>query len=268
MRRGHALAAVALLALAALHFTSLPRTIWEYDESFFAYGVERYEPLLHHPPPPGYPLYMGFAKLLPGEPFHALLATSVLAVIGGLVAFFFAFRTMTDTRTAVVAVLLLYGCPAVLVSGTLPQSDAGALALFGLAAWACARGNPVAMALACAVVIGWRLQFSIAVVPMFLTAVLLLRTWRDRFVAVGLFGAACLTWFVPLVMQAGGPESYWRWLSGQAAYYAAHDADLSRSGHSASQIALRFVAHPWGPKLLSMPLLVFAAVGFGVRRRQ
>ncbi len=264
--RRNALAALALIAVATLHLASVPRTIWEFDESYFAYGVERYEPLQHHPPPPGYPLYMGFAKLLPGDSFTALLATSILALLAGLAAWFFAFRALSDGRTAVVATVLLYACPALLISGTLPQSDSGAVALFGLAVWACARGNPVWMAIACAATIGWRLQFSIAIVPMFLVAVLLPRNWRARVIAVGVFGAACLAWFVPLVVAAGGPSSYWKWLSGQAAYYAAHDADLSRSGHSMSHIALRFIAHPWGPKWLSLPLLACAL--FGVRRPQ
>lgn len=261
------LAALALVAVAALHFASLPRTIWEYDESLFAYAVESYQPLRHHPPPPGYPLYIGFAKLLPGEPFTALLATSIIGLIAGLIAFACAFREIAGGWTAVVATVLLYASPAVLMSGTLPQSDSGALALFGFAVWACARmrdgeGRTVAVAaIACAAAIGWRLQLSIAIVPMFLTAVLLLKTWRSRGTAVGVFGVSCLTWFVPLVVAAGGPETYWKWLSGQAAYYAAHDADLSRSGHSASHIALRFVAHPWGPKWLSMPLLAFAFAG-------
>lgn len=264
LSRRNLLAALALLAVAALHLASVPRTIWEFDESYFAYGVERYEPLQHHPPPPGYPLYMGFAKLIPGDAFQALLATSIIALLAGLGTWFFAFRALSDGRTAVVATVLLYACPALLISGTLPQSDAGAVALFGLAVWACARGNPVSMAIACAAAIGWRLQFSIAVVPMFLVTVLLLRTWRARFIAVGVFGLACLAWFVPLVVATGGPASYWKWLSGQAAYYAAHDADLSRSGHSMSHIALRFIAHPWGPKWLSLPLLLVAL--YGVRR--
>ncbi|HEX8619701.1 MAG TPA: hypothetical protein VF911_19120, partial [Thermoanaerobaculia bacterium] len=295
MRRRNALAALALIAVAALHFLSVPRTIWEYDESLFAYGVERYQPLAHHPPPPGYPLYMAFAKLMPGEPFDALIATSIVGLLAGLCTWFAAFRSIQhvilspaegegpstaplDANAkrriapdigALVATTLLYSSPALLMSGTLPQSDSGALALFGLAAWACARTfraeneirAAILAAIVCAATIGWRLQFSIAIAPMFLTAVLLLRTWRARVVAVSVFGVACLAWFAPLVVATGGPQPYWRWLSGQAAYYAAHDADLSRSGQSASFIALRFIAHPWGPKLLALPLLVFAAVG-------
>lgn len=270
MKRSVAVAALALGAVVALHAASIPRTIWEYDENLFAMGVERFEPLLHHPPPPGSPLFIGFAKLIPADPFHALVATSMLAVLAGVVWFALAFRTISGSGVVgVTAAVLLYTCPALLVSGPLPQADSGALALFGLAMWLCARGNPIAMGLACAAAVGWRLQFSIAVVPMLLAALVPLRSWRERFLAVTAFGAGCLAWFVPLVMAAGGPDSYWRWLSGQASYYARHDSDLSRSGYSPAQLALRFVAHPWGPKWLSIPLLLSAAAGavLCVRRR-
>jgi len=256
------------VAVAAVHFAAMPHSIWEFDESLFAAAVERYEPLRHHPPPPGYPLYIGFAKLaalVTPDAFTALLATSGAAVVVGFLAFVFAFGAIVDLRTGVIASVLLYSGPAVLVSGTLPQSDAGALALLGFALWGCTRERASWLCgLLCAIAIGWRLQLAIAIVPMFLASVVMMRSWRHRFIAVGVFGLVCLAWFVPLVIEAGGPASYWGWLSGQAKYYAHHDADLSRSGYSAAHIALRFVAHPWGPKWLSLPLLVLAIAG--VRR--
>lgn len=260
------LAGLALLAVVALHATSIPRTIWEYDENLYAMGVEHYEPLLHHPPPPGTPLYMGFAielaSLIPIDTFHVLVITSILGLLAGLVAFTFAFREISgNLAIGVAGAVLLYSSPALLISGTVPQSDSGALALLGIAIWACARRKPVAIGIFCAAAIGWRLQFSIAVVPLLLASVVMLRTWRDRAIAVGVFGAACLAWFVPLVMAAGGPASWWHWLSGQAADYAEHDSHLSRSGVSAGQIAVRFLAHAWGPKWLSIPILLLALGG-------
>jgi hypothetical protein len=268
----------ALLFVAALHYTSIPRTLWEYDECLYAAAVEKFEPLLHHPPPPGSPVYIAFVKILAlarPDALAAMLATSILAVAGGFLAFVLAFSAITDLRTGTLAAVLLYTCPAVLVSGTLPQADSGALALLGLAIWSCTRilsesKNPWRAALCgllCAVCIGWRVQLSIAVVPMFFAAMVMMRSWRDRFIAVTVFGLACLAWLVPLVISTGGPVSFWGWLSGQAKYFAAHDADLSRSGHSPAHIALRFVAHPWGPKWLSLPLLVLALAGIRRNRR-
>jgi len=262
LHRWKVFAAAALLAVAALHVTTIPQTFWEYDEHLFAMGVEHFQPLVHHPPPPGSPLFIAFTKVVAiftKDVFTALIATSLLALVAGLIAFTGAFRAISGSNaTAVLATALLYVSPAVLVSATLPQSDAGALALYGFAIWACTRGNPIAAGIACAAAIGWRPQFSIAVAPMLLTTIVLMRTWRDRAIAVATFALGCLGWFVPLVLATGGPQAFWKWLFGQAAYYAAHDADLSRSGYSPAQLAVRFVAHPWGPKWLAIPVLLLA----------
>jgi hypothetical protein len=130
---------LATLAVSALQLSTIPRTIWEYDENLFALAVEKFAPLLHHPPPPGSPLHIAAAKLfaLFTDPFHALVATSIMATLAGFVIWVYAFRAMADENAALMAALLLYGSPSILMSGMLPQSDPGALALLGLAAWAC-----------------------------------------------------------------------------------------------------------------------------------
>lgn len=272
MNHRNLIVALALLFVAALHYTSIPQTIWEYDECLYAAAVEKFEPLLHHPPPPGSPVYIAFAKVVAvatPDALTAMLITSIFAVVAGFLAFVLTFTIITDLRTGVLAAVLLYTCPALLVSGTLPQADSGGLALLGLAIWSCTRRRAALSGLLCALAIGWRPQLCIAIVPMFFAAVVMMRSWRDRFIAVTAFGLACLAWLVPLVMATGGPLSFWEWLSGQARYFAAHDADLSRSGYSAAHIALRFIAHPWGPKWLSLPLLALAIAGLvRVRRNQ
>jgi len=277
-----AVLAGAFLVVAALHLTSLPLTIWEYDESLFAMGVENYDPLNHFPPPPGYPIYMGVARLvlpLAGwVPFRALVALSAFTAIAGFLLLALAFRQLTGSaRAGVLGAVVFYVSPTMLLHATLPQSDSGALALLALSMWLCAKclQEPVDSkwlafaALACAVTIGWRLQFAIAVVPLFLVTVLLLRSWRERFVAVQWFAIACAAWLIALITACGGVDGFWLMMSGQAQYFAAHDADLSRTGRSAVQIALRFVSHPWGPKWLALPVLALAALGAfdAVRRR-
>lgn len=272
----------AVILVAALHLTSIPNTIWEYDESLFCMAVEKYDPLHHAPPPPGYPVYIGVAKLAAPlfgfVPFRTLIGLSAFTALAGFVLLAFAFRAVIgDLRAGVLGALLFYTSPAMLLHATLPQSDSGALALLALSIWLCARCIrseadakwTAFAALACAVTVGWRLQLAIAIVPLFLTTVLLLRTWRERAVAAGTFALACGTWLVPLVAITGGVEMFWEWMSGQAAYFAEHDADISRTGRSAAQIALRFVSHPWGPKWLAGPVLLLAAVGLAdaARRR-
>jgi hypothetical protein len=266
VNRPRLLALVAFIGVAALHYATIPKTIWEYDEQLFALGVENYQPLIHYPPPPGYPIYMAFAKVIAlftgGDAFRALIILSAITLAAGLVAWYFAFREITgEPLVAILGAALLYVSPALLISGVLPQSDSGALALFGLAAYACAKKNPQFAAVACAACVGWRQQFAVAIVPMFLVSLVFFKDWRERGRAVATFAIACLLWLAPLVVATNGPEGFWKWLSGQAAYYASHDANLSRSGYSTSLLAFRFVTHPWGPKWLALPLLVIAAIG-------
>ena len=262
---------LALLCVAALHYWSVPRTFWEYDECLYASAVEKFEPLLHHPPPPGSPVYIAFVKvvaLIIPNTLTAMLFTSALAVAAGFLAFVLAFTALTNLRTGVLAALLLYASPAVLISGMLPQAEAGALALFALAIWSCTKERAAWCGFLCALCIGWRMQLSIAVVPMFLMALFVtMRTWRARLIALSAFGVTCLAWLIPLVVATGGPAGFWGWMSSQAKYFAQHDADLSRSGQSLPQIALRFVAHPWGTKWLSLPLLALALAGIRRNRR-
>ncbi|HVG23525.1 MAG TPA: glycosyltransferase family 39 protein, partial [Thermoanaerobaculia bacterium] len=208
-------------------------------------------------------------------PFRALIVLSAITAVAGFILLALAFRHLAgSTRAGVLGALLFYASPTMLLHATLPQSDSGALALLALAIWFCARAMddekwvPYA-ALACAATVGWRLQFAIAVVPLFLVSVLLLRAWRARFVAAQWFAIGCAAWLIALITACGGVDGFWTMMSGQAQYFAAHDADLSRTGRSAAQIALRFVSHPWGPKWLAAPLLALAVLGAvdAVRRR-
>ncbi|HET8772926.1 MAG TPA: hypothetical protein VFP80_04015 [Thermoanaerobaculia bacterium] len=266
--------ALVSVAVVVLHLTSLPITIWEYDENLFAKGVERYEPLKHFPPPPGAPLFIGTGKvvapLFGGDAFRTLIGMNAFLTVAGFALLALAFRAIAGSaRAGILGAALFYAMPAMLVHGTLALADAGALALLALSLWLGARRSPLWFGIACAATVGWRPQFAIAVVPLLFVTVALMRTWRERLIAIGSFGAACLAWLVPLMASTGGVLGFWKWLSGQAAYFAEHDADVSRSGRTVAQIGMRFVAHPWGPKWLAAPVLLLAALGLvtAARRR-
>jgi hypothetical protein len=267
---------VAAAVLLALHVVSIPLTIWEHDEVQFALGVDRYEPLRHHPAPPGAPLFIGAAKLvrpLFPDAFHALRALNVAATIAGLAALLAAFESLTRNRTtATLSACLFYASPSMLVHGMAAFSDTGAVALLALALWLGAKAQDEprfawGFALACAAAVGWRPQFAMAVVPLLFATLVFVRGWRARGLALVSFTVGCLAWLVPLVAATGGIAGFVQWLFGQAAYYAAHDASLSRNGVSTSLLFFRFIAHPWGPKLLAFPVLLAAAIGAALSLR-
>jgi hypothetical protein len=156
------------------------------------------------------------------------------------------------------------------------MSDSGGLALLGVALWlgtkALDSDSPSMAAgfgLVAALAVGWRPQYSVAVVPLLLATVVLLRGWRARIAALQAFTVGCLAWLIPLIAECGSVALFWKMMSGQAAYFATHDADISRNGISVGQLLFRFFAHPWGRKWLSFPILAMAALGLvlAVRRR-
>lgn len=272
------------LVVALTRLVTIPQTLHEFDETLFVRGVIEHDPWKHHPPPPGYPLFMAVGKLFAlviGDPFVALVALSTISSIIGFVVLARAFGAIAgDPVAGICGSLLFYFSPAMLVHSTPPISDTGALALLAAAFLMSARllrqsdgttRDAVLLGLFAAAAVGWRPQFSILILPFGLMVFLLAPGMRKKLVLVTSFTAGCLAWLIPLVIECGGVAGFLRFEGGQAGYFASHDADVSRTGWSAPMLVMRFVAHPWGPKLLSAPLLgavVAGALTAALRRRR
>ena len=273
---------ITTAVVGAMLLCAMPASPWEFDEPLFFQALHRYDPIAHHPPPPGYPLFIGFAQavrmVVPSD-FWTLVTISIAGTLIAFVMLALAVRNMTgDSTTGIVAAALFYLSPSMLVHASLPISEPGALALLSTTLYFLSlcgaagqrRRSCVLLALFAALTVGWRIQFAIFVVPMFLMALALMRTWRDRLIALATFTIVCLAWLTPLTLAVGGVRELIQFETGQAGYLAAHDANESRGGWSATAIAFRFIAHPWGTKVLSLPVLILAAIGLGhlARRRR
>jgi len=257
-------------AVAAARVLTAPRSLWEGDEVLFVKGIERFDPLHHQPHPPGYPLLIGLGKLLNlalHNPFLSLVTLSVISSLVGYLALVDAFRRIGGSeRVAVAGAVLFHLSPAMLVYGPLPLSDPPALLFLSLALAAAARlresaapGPALALGAAAAAV-GCRPQLALAVLPMLAVAL-----WpaRPRWKVAGLaaFGAVSLLWFVPLVVAVGGPAGLLPFLGKQAGLVAQYDTGVPRAGGGAFQVVTRFLAHPWGTRWTSFPVLALAAAG-------
>src|SRR5512140_511886 len=103
------------LAVAISRVALVPRTPFELDEFLFMQSVEKFEPLKHHPHPPGYPLIAGLGKAFAAlglDPFHALVTLSVLSSIIGFAALVLAFREMLgDEATPIAGAVVFYFSP-------------------------------------------------------------------------------------------------------------------------------------------------------------
>jgi hypothetical protein len=71
----------------ATRFLALARSLWDWDEALFCLGLRRYDVALHHPHPPGFPLFIALGRLLrlivPSD-FRSLQTISIAA---GLLVF-------------------------------------------------------------------------------------------------------------------------------------------------------------------------------------
>jgi hypothetical protein len=291
LRVGHARQAAlwsltigSLLVLVSRVF-ALPKTLWESDEVLFAHAVLRFEPQHHHPHPPGYPLLVGLGKainVLLNDPFASLVVLAVVSSVVGFVAlaslFEKCFEDVAGSTSdpahvvtwglAVVGGLFFYLSPAMLVHSTLPMSDPPALAFLGLALWASSGtlgfstpARAIAVGVLFSAAVGCRPQLAVAVLPTFAVALAQMAGWKGRAISAGAFVLASLAWLAPLAVALGGPGKLVAWEVAQVNVLASHDAALSRGSWAWTEIVLRFVAHPWGPKWLALPVLAAAAVG-------
>ena len=72
---------------AASRFLAMARSMWDWDEALFSLGMRSYDVTLHHPHPPGFPVYIAMGKalrLLFASDFRALQAVNLIA---GMLAF-------------------------------------------------------------------------------------------------------------------------------------------------------------------------------------
>lgn len=271
--------ALGAIVVLISRLVTVPKTFWEADELLFAAGVQRFDPWSSRPHPPGYPLYIGLGKfftLFTGDPFPALVAMSVLSCVIGFVALAIAFRhILQDRDLAICGALLFYFSAAMLVHGTLPLSDGPALMFVALMLWAAtafpdraSERGAIALGLAASAAIGTRPQLAIPILPVLLFLLLWTRDVRKVMAGLISFTILSVAWFAPLMDAAGGWSKLLMWETRQATYVVAHDAAMSRGASTTNVILSRFLAHPWGPKWIALPLAIIALFGIFVLARR
>lgn len=132
------------MAIALTRVWARSRTLWDWDETLFSLAVRNYDVTMHHPHPPGFPLYIALAKgvrLFVHSDFHAL---QVITTIGAMalfpVLFWLAHELHFPFRTAWLGSILFVFLPNVWFLGGTAFSDIPALALQLAACAALVRG--------------------------------------------------------------------------------------------------------------------------------
>ncbi len=118
---------------ALTRFLAVARSLWELDETLFCLALRDFEVGLHHPHPPGFPVYIGLARLLRlviGDDFRALQTINVIAAVLVFPAIFLLARELRmPFRTSIIAGALFAFFPNVWFFGGTAFSDIPSIVL-------------------------------------------------------------------------------------------------------------------------------------------
>jgi hypothetical protein len=232
---------VVLLYLVATRWPLAPRYLYYFDSANFALALEHFNPALHQPQPPGYPLFVGLTKLIHFfvlRPEHVFLIAGLIAACAAVLLIRVVAREMFGRPAGLLAAALLASNPVFWFGGITNQIrvflavSAAGVALLG---WRALRNpdRPVwlyAMFAALAICGGFRPGQPVKLLP------LALWVWwrcghRPRHLAIGLaaLAAAALPWLAVTTWAVGGPVQYlqvmWQYVNeqfqGSSAFFGA-----------------------------------------------
>ncbi|MCS7313251.1 MAG: hypothetical protein NZ742_10135 [Acidobacteria bacterium] len=245
-------------------------TLEQWDTVNFTLAVDRFDPALHQPHPPGQILFVGTTRILriwTGDAVQAVALTNALLGALALIPLYALARRWTDRSTAWLAGLLFIVNPCLWVHSVRPMSDGAALfpiltavALLLTEGRRALWGYP-AMGFA----LGFRQQVLFPLMPFLLyIAWVHARRYRWRW-ALGagvLFLLGALAWWVPTVMAMGGIAAYSR--AAHATWLSVWEQDSLIQNWSGSRLQIVFLqafvtiwGWPW------MAALAWALIGLG-----
>jgi hypothetical protein len=275
----HQRAVVALVALfcAATRFLAMARSLWDWDEALFTMAMRDYDVTLHHPHPPGFPVYIAMGRLMRlivSDDFRALQAVNLVAAVLVFPAMFlFARELRLRFGTSVAAGVLFAFFPNVWFFGGGAFSDIPSIVLVLFAAAFLLRGirDPKAYFLGTfllALAIGIRPQnLLVGLVPGILAT--RRRRWWEVLVAlligVTIVGAA----FGGAIQATGSLDEYVRMVREHGDYIARVDSFRSDARPPLWRIFDRFFIKQYQSSVLSIIASLFVAfsVAGAIRER-
>ena len=280
------LLAAGLLILAVLRFSTSAVDPWEWDELLFTQAVRTgIDVRIHHPHPPGYPLFIYPARAIAALGVGPFRAATIVGVAGGLLS-------VVATGTLLVALgaslpiaalgAALYAfVPSVWLHGVRPLTDGLGAAAFAFGAaffvWSYRRSSPSLFVVATIVATlgaGVRPQSGALLAP-----VALLAAWRViravrglrglRAIALSALCAALLSLLIwtPVVRGSGGWGAYRTAAKAQAEYIRTFDAP--KPGEFLHRdLWIRWWVDPLGTRKLACAVYGIALAGLATRRRE
>jgi hypothetical protein len=265
-RRERTVVWLASLAVAITRWPALSRTLWDWDEALFALAVRDYDVGLYHPHPPGFPLFIALAKLIPGhDEFHALQAiVFVSSLFVFPAAYFLARELRAPVFVATASGLLLAFMPNVWLYGGTAFSDVPSMVLSLAACALLLRGRESTRALFAGAVLtgvaaGIRPQnLLIAFVP-FVLAFRARR--RDALIGGAITALIVIASYGGAVAASDGWNNYREALAEHARYIRETDSFLSPIRPSLIRVADDFFLRPFRAPAINIAITLLAFIG-------
>src|SRR6266545_4917354 len=131
--RAWVLLAVATAVVLSSRVLFLPPTLEDIDSVNFALALRDYNPALHQPHPPGFPVYVAVARVVNTvvpDPLRALCLLSAVAQAALVLPLFLLFRRLGESAgRAAAATVLVLANPILWFNGARPMSDSLGLLL-------------------------------------------------------------------------------------------------------------------------------------------
>lgn len=172
----------ASVIVALTRLFAVSKSLWDWDEALFSHALLDYDVVHHHPHPPGFPLFIFFARLLRPLASSDFRAIQFVVVAGAMLLFpvmmFLGRELRLPLPTATVAAFLLAFFPNVWFFGGTAFSDVPSLTL---------------VVLACALLLRGCRSFRSLVLGAFVLAIA--AGFRPQNLLVGCFPALIACWF-------------------------------------------------------------------------
>lgn len=273
-RRDRAAAWVLAILVALTRWPAISRSLWDWDEALFSLALRHYDVTVHHPHPPGFPLFIALAKavsaLVPLDAFHALQCVSVFASLLVFPAMFFLARELrAKPFPCLAAGALLAFFPNVWFYGGTALSDVPSMVLALVACALLLRGcRGDASLLAGAIVLGVAAGFRPQNLIIGLAPAVIALLHRRRTALIGaLLGAAIIAAsYGTAAWLSGGWDVYRETLARHGRYIREVDSFLSPPRPGLVQVADDFFFWPYRAPLINVAVTVLAIVG-ALRKR-
>jgi len=204
--------------VVATRWPLAPRYLYYFDSANFALALEYFNPALHQPQPPGYPLFVLLIRLIHlwvKAPEQVLLIAGILASLAATVLAMYLARAIFGRPAGVLAAVLLVSDPTFWFAGVTNQIRLFLAVIavgIGLLAWRALESHQprrlYALFASLGIAAGFRPETALLFLP------LLLWVWwrsgrspRRLITASALMAACALPWFFFTMQAMGGPRA-------------------------------------------------------------